>query len=43
MATIGCGISHKDTENTDKCRKNKTKITQTQYDKTTDKYLFKIL
>jgi hypothetical protein len=31
MATTGCGISHKDTKHTDKCRKNKTKTTQTQY------------
>jgi len=43
MATTGCGISHKDTKHTDKCRKNKTKTTQTQYDETTDKYFFKIL
>jgi hypothetical protein len=43
MATIGCGISHKHTKHTDKCRKNKKKKTQTQYDETTDKYFFKIL
>jgi hypothetical protein len=32
MATIGCGISHKDTKHTDKCSNNKTKI-QIQYNK----------
>jgi hypothetical protein len=31
MATIGCGISHKDTKHTDKCSNNK----KTQNDKTT--------
>jgi hypothetical protein len=25
MATIGCGISHKDTKHTDKCSSNATK------------------
>jgi hypothetical protein len=30
MATIGCGISHKDTKHTDKGRRNKIKTTQTQ-------------
>jgi hypothetical protein len=25
MATIGCGISHKDTKHTDKCSNNKIK------------------
>jgi hypothetical protein len=29
MATIGCGISHKDTKHTDKCSNNRTKTTQT--------------
>jgi len=28
IATEGCGISHKDTEHTDKCSNNKTKTTQ---------------
>jgi hypothetical protein len=28
MATRGCRISHKDTEHTDKCSNNKTKITK---------------
>jgi hypothetical protein len=40
MATIGCGISHKNRKHTDKCRNNKTKTTQKQYDETTDKYFF---
>jgi hypothetical protein len=40
MATIGCGISHKNTKHTDKCRTNKTKTTQKQYDETTGKYFF---
>jgi hypothetical protein len=31
MATVGCGISHKDTKHTDKCRKNKTETAQAQY------------
>jgi hypothetical protein len=43
MAIIGHGISHKDTEHTDKCKKNKTKTTQIQYHETTDQYFFKIL
>jgi hypothetical protein len=42
MATIGCGISHKDTKHSDKCSNNKTKTTQKQ-NKITDKYFFKIL
>jgi hypothetical protein len=42
MATIGCGISHKDTKHTDKCSNNKTK-TQTQKDETTDTAFFKTL
>jgi hypothetical protein len=36
MATIGCGISHKDTKHTDKCSNNKTKTTQKQNDEATD-------
>jgi hypothetical protein len=40
MATTGCGIIHEDTKHTDKCSNNKTKTTQKQYDKTTDKYFF---
>jgi hypothetical protein len=28
MATIGCGISRKDTKHADKCSNNKTKTTQ---------------
>jgi hypothetical protein len=44
MATLGCGIHHKDTKHTNKCsNNNKTKTTQEQYDKTTEKYFFKIL
>jgi hypothetical protein len=43
MATVGCGINHKDEKRTDKCSNNKTKTTQKQNDETTDKYLFKIL
>jgi hypothetical protein len=43
MATIGCGISHKDTKHTNKCSNNKTKAKQKQNDKTTYKYFFKIL
>jgi hypothetical protein len=42
MATVGCGISHKDTKHTAKCR-NKIKTTQKQYDETSDKNFFKIL
>jgi len=38
IATIGCGISHKNTKLTDKCSNNKTKTTQKQNDKTTNKY-----
>jgi hypothetical protein len=41
MATIGCGVSHKDTKHTDKCSNNKIK-TQKKYNETTDKYFFKI-
>jgi hypothetical protein len=40
MATVGCGISHKDAKRTDKCSNNKTKTTQKQSDKTRDKYFF---
>jgi hypothetical protein len=43
MATTGCGISHKETKHRDKWCNNKTKTTQKQNYKTTDKYLFKIL
>jgi hypothetical protein len=43
MATIGWGISHKDTKHIDKCSNNKTKTIQKQNDETTDKYFFKIL
>jgi hypothetical protein len=42
MATIRCGISHKDTKLTDKCSNNETEI-QKQNDETTNKYFFKIL
>jgi len=28
MATVGCGISHKDTKHTDKCSNNRTKMTK---------------
>jgi hypothetical protein len=37
MATIGCGISHKDTKHTDKCS-NKKKTTQKPNGETTDKF-----
>jgi hypothetical protein len=37
MATVGCGISHKNTKRTDKCSNNKTKTTQKQNDEITDK------
>jgi hypothetical protein len=40
MATIECGISHRDTKHTDKCSNNKTKTTQKHNDETTDKYFF---
>jgi hypothetical protein len=40
MATLGCGISHKDTKYADKCSNRKTKTTQEQYSETTDKYFF---
>jgi hypothetical protein len=43
MATLRYGMGHKNTKHTDKCRKNKTKTTQTQYDETTDKNFSKIL
>jgi hypothetical protein len=43
MATIGCGIHRKGTKHMDKCSNNNTKTTQKQYDKTTDKYFFKLL
>jgi hypothetical protein len=42
MATIGYGVSHKDTKYKDKCSNNKTKTTQKENDETTDKYFFKI-
>jgi hypothetical protein len=42
MATIGCGISHKNTKHTDKCSNNKTKTTQKPNDGTIDKYFSKI-
>jgi hypothetical protein len=42
MATIRCGIRHKDTKYTDKCNKTKTKK-QKQNEETKDKYFFKIL
>jgi hypothetical protein len=40
MATIGCEISHKDTEHTDTCSSNKTKTAQKENDETTGKYFF---
>jgi hypothetical protein len=40
MATVRCGISHKDTKHTDKCSNNKTKTTQKQTAQTTDIYFF---
>jgi hypothetical protein len=43
MATIGCGISHKVTKHTDKCRNNKTKTTQEQEDETLDKFFQNII
>jgi hypothetical protein len=43
MATVGCGVIHKDTKHTDKCSNNKTKTAQKQNDETTHKYFFKIL
>jgi len=43
MATMGSGVSHNDTKHTDKCSNYKTKTTQKQNDKITDKYFFKIL
>jgi hypothetical protein len=41
MATIGCGISHKDTKHADKCSNNKTKTKQKRNDENTDKYFSK--
>jgi hypothetical protein len=38
MATVGCGIGHKDTKHTDKCSNNKTKTAQKQYDETTNTF-----
>jgi hypothetical protein len=38
MATMGCGISHKDTKQT-----NAATTKQKQNDETTDKYFFRIL
>jgi hypothetical protein len=43
MATVICGLSHKVAKHTDKCKNNRIKTTEKQYDKTTDKYLFKTL
>jgi hypothetical protein len=43
MARIGCGISHKNTKHTDKCRNSKTKTIQEQNDENTYKHFFKIL
>jgi hypothetical protein len=43
IATIGRGISHKDTKHTDKSSNSKIKTTQKQIDETTGKYFFKIL
>jgi hypothetical protein len=43
MATVGCGISHKDTKHRDKWNNKKTKTTQKQNNETTDKYFCKIL
>jgi hypothetical protein len=43
MATVGCGISHKDTKPTEKCSNSRIKTTQKQNNETTDKYLFKTL
>jgi hypothetical protein len=37
MATIGRGISHKETKHADKCSNNGTKTTQKQYEETADK------
>jgi len=42
MARVGCGISHKDPENTDKCSNNKTKATQKQ-NEIKGKNTFKVL
>jgi hypothetical protein len=39
MATVGCGISHKDTKHAVKRSNNRT--TQEKYDETTDKYFLK--
>jgi hypothetical protein len=43
MATIGCGISHKDTKLPINAVTTKAKTTQKQCDETTDKYFFRIL
>jgi hypothetical protein len=43
MATIGCGISHKDEKHTDKSSNNKTKTTRKENDEMTGKYFFKRL
>jgi hypothetical protein len=43
MATIGCGISHKDTKYTDKCSNNKIKTTQKKMTKPQTNTLLKIL
>jgi len=44
VATVGCGVNHKDTKHTDECSNNRTtQTTQKQYDEITDKYVFKIL
>jgi hypothetical protein len=40
MATVVCGICHKDTKYTDKCSNNKTATIQKQNDRTTDQYFF---
>jgi hypothetical protein len=38
MATIRCGVSHKDTKHEDKCSNNRTKTTQNQNDETTNTF-----
>jgi hypothetical protein len=43
MATVGCGISNKNTKYADKCSNNKAKTTEKQNDETVDKCFFKIL
>jgi hypothetical protein len=37
MAIIGCGINHKDTQHTDKCRKNKNDTGAIQHNITQNK------